>query len=97
MNMSTPVLMVYSMSLVPSRHRPLAAAMMTLSWNAGWAIASWISGQLQVTIGFAPLFAITGSLYVTVIVSFYLLFRGRESLEDTSISEGLPLAEEERI
>ena len=97
MNMSSPVLMAYTMGLVPARHRPLAAALMTLSWNAGWAVASWISGQLQVSVGFAPLFAITGSLYVTVIVSFYLLFRGQKALVETPIAEGLPLAEEERI
>ena len=97
MNMSTPVMMAYAMSLVPGRHRPLAASLMTLSWNGGWAVASWISGRLQVTAGFAPLFAITCSLYITVIVSFYLLFRGKTAVEEPEIGEGLPLAEDERI
>jgi MFS family permease len=97
MNMSSPVLMAYAMSLVPARHRPLAASLMTLSWNGGWAVASWISGRLQVTAGFAPLFAITCTLYITVIVSFYVLFRGKSALEEPQIAEGFPLAEDERV
>jgi len=96
MNMSTPVLMAYVMSLVPERLRPLTASLMTLAWNLGWAVAAWISGWLQMAVGFTPLFAITGTLYVTVIVTFYLLFRHTPTTGETEVATALPLSEDER-
>jgi MFS family permease len=75
MNMSSPVFAAYSMGIVPTRVRPLAASLLMLAWNAGWAISAWISGRVQLAAGFTPLFVITASLYTVSIVMTYAFFR----------------------
>jgi predicted MFS family arabinose efflux permease len=75
MNMSAPLLAAYSMGIVPTHVRPLAASLLMLAWNGGWAISAWISGRVQVAAGFTPLFLITATLYTASIVMMYVAFR----------------------
>ena len=75
MNMSSPVFSAYSMGIVPKGVRPLAASLLMLAWNAGWAISAWISGYVQVSAGFTPLFVATATLYTVSIVMTYVVFR----------------------
>ncbi len=75
MNMSSPVFAAYSMGIVPTNVRPLAASLLMLAWNAGWAISAWISGHVQLAAGFTPLFIITATLYSVAIVMTYVFFR----------------------
>jgi MFS family permease len=96
MNMSSPLFPAYAMGLVPTRIRPITASLMMLAWNAGWAISSWISGHIQVSAGFAPLFLITGALYVTSIVSTYFFFRHVAETTEAPTAEALVLDEAER-
>ncbi len=75
MNMSSPVFAAYSMGIVPKDVRPLAASLLMLAWNGGWAISAWISGHVQLAAGFTPLFVITATLYSAAIVMTYASFR----------------------
>ncbi|MCX6093121.1 MAG: MFS transporter [Candidatus Bipolaricaulota bacterium] len=75
MNMSSPVFSAYSMGIVPKSVRPLAASLLMLAWNGGWAISAWISGRVQLAAGFTPLFIITATLYSASIVMTYAFFR----------------------
>lgn len=97
MNMSAPVFSAFSMGLVPTHLRPLTASLMALAWNAGWAASSTVSGRIQVTIGFWPLFVITGTFYVTVVLLTYILFRSREQEGGAALVEQLHVDEEERV
>ena len=87
MNMSAPVFAAYSMGIVPTTVRPLAASLLMLAWNAGWAISAWISGYIQVASGFTPLFAITAALYSISIVMTYAAFRHVGELSDGARAE----------
>jgi MFS family permease len=78
MNMSTPVFSAFSMALVPEPLRAMTASLLMLAWNGGWATSAWLSGRIQVGVGFSPLFLITGVLYIAVVVMTYFLFRNAE-------------------
>jgi len=97
MNMSAPVFSAFTMGLVPQRLRPLTATLFALSWNAGWAISTRVSGRIQVSIGFWPLFIITGVFYVTSIALTYLLFRHAQERGDQDIVEELHVDEDEHV
>jgi MFS family permease len=96
MNMGSPLFPAYAMGLVPTRIRPLTAGLMMLAWNAGWALSSWISGHIQVAYGFAPLFVITGSLYVTSTLLTFSFFRRVKEQPDDLSPETVVLDELER-
>ena len=98
MNMSAPVFTAFSMGIVPEPLRPLTSSLLILAWNAGWALSAWLSGKLQVAIGFWPLFVITGSLYALVVVMTHFLFRRTEELTDpVPIVEELHVDEEAKV
>lgn len=75
MNMSSPIFAAYAMALVPSPVRPLAASLLMLAWNGGWAISAWISGHIQVRFGFTPLFFTTATLYACAALMTHVYFR----------------------
>lgn len=97
MNMSAPVFMAFTMGLVPGELRPLTSGLLTLAWNAGWALSAWLSGRIQVAAGFAPLFFITGSLYVAAVALTYILFRNARELAEPEIVVELHVDGEERV
>ncbi|MGB2983115.1 MAG: hypothetical protein WBC63_04555 [Candidatus Bipolaricaulia bacterium] len=95
--MSAPVFMAFTMGLVPGELRPLTSGLLTLAWNAGWALSAWLSGRIQVAAGFAPLFFITGSLYVAAVALTYILFRNARELAEPEIVVELHVDGEERV
>jgi len=97
MNMNTPVFMAFTMGLLPGELRPLASSLLTLTLNAGWAISSGLSGWIQVSVGFWPLFVITESLYATATLLTYVLFRNARELPEPRIVEQLYVDEEEPV
>ncbi len=82
MNMSSPVFSAYAMGIVPPSVRPLAASLLMLAWNAGWATSAWISGYVQLAAGFTPLFCITAGLYSLSILVLYASFRRVDELTE---------------
>ncbi len=84
MNMSSPVFAAYAMGIVPAGVRPIAASLLMLAWNSGWAISAWASGYVQVSAGFTPLFAITAGFYTASIVLTHMAFRRLAELPDAA-------------
>jgi len=74
MNMSNPIYSTFVMEQVESRARATVASLSNMSWSVGWLISPWISGQLQVHYGFAPVYAGTISTYVIGIFLMWLFF-----------------------
>jgi MFS family permease len=87
MNMSAPVFAAYSMGIVPAAVRPLAASLLMLAWNAGWATSAWISGHVQIVAGFTPLFVVTAALYSLSIVMMYVSLRHVGELTEAEHAE----------
>ncbi len=84
MNMSTPTFNALSMSVVPSPLRPLAASLVSLSWNAGWALSSFVSGHIQGAVGFSPLFLAMMGFYLVSPILVVIFFRGTSAVADGS-------------
>lgn len=72
MNMSNPVYEAFVMENVDGDARATVASLTSMSWNFGWAFSPTISGKLQVTYGFGPVFVGTITLYI---ISIYLYYR----------------------
>ena len=72
MNMSGPVYSTYIMERVEPSARGTVASLANMSNSVGWAFSPTISGWLQVSYGFQPVFAVTLVLYV---ISIYLYWR----------------------
>jgi len=79
MNMSTPTFNALSMGVVSPSLRPLAASLVSLSWNGGWALSSFISGHVQEATGFSPLFLAMMGFYLLSPVLIIVFFRGSSS------------------
>jgi predicted MFS family arabinose efflux permease len=87
MNMSSPLFAAYAMGIVPASVRPLAASLLMLAWNAGWAISAWISGHVQLAAGFTPLFVVTATLYSVSIAMTHGYFRRVHELREVTSGE----------
>lgn len=81
MNMSNPVYQAFVMEQVDEDARATVASLVSMSWNFGWAFSPTISGWLQVTIGFAPVFIGTMLSYVVAIFLYWRFFGRAESEE----------------
>lgn len=76
MNMSTPILTAYTMSVVSSDERASTSGVITMAWNGTYAIGTMLSGILmRIHLDF-PFY---GSLlfYTLSSIIFYMCFRGR--------------------
>ena len=97
MNMGAPVLGAFAMGAVASGIRPIAASLLALAWNAGWAVSSFASGWVQMEAGFQPIFVVTGSLYLAGSLLVYRFFRGVPEGEGAELIEEVVAEEEIRI
>ena len=97
MNMSAPVLTAFAMGIVPAPLRPITSSLLVLSWNGGWAISAYVSGKLQVKIGFSPIFLITGALYLLTALLTYHFFRRTRDVDETPIAEAILVDEETKL
>ena len=78
MNMSTPILTAYTMSVVSPDERASTSGVITMAWNGTYAVGTMLSGILmRIHLDF-PFY---GSLlfYTLASIIFYLCFRGRRS------------------
>jgi predicted MFS family arabinose efflux permease len=74
MNMAAPLYSAFCMEQTPERDQGMVNSVLTISWFLGWAVGPYISGLVQVAYGFAPLFIATAVLYLTAIVTTWVLF-----------------------
>ena len=74
MNMSAPLYSAFCMEQTPERNQGMVNSVLNISWSLGWAVGPYISGLVQVTYGFTPLFITTAVLYLMAIITMWVLF-----------------------
>jgi len=78
MNMATPLYSAFCMERVPERDQGVVNSVLNISWQVGWSVGPYISGLVQETYGFTPLFLATGVLYLVAILTMWTFFRKAE-------------------
>jgi len=68
MNMASPLYTAFCMEHTPENRQGFVNSVVNLSWNVGWAVGPFISGVVQQSSGFEPLFIATFVLYSIAIV-----------------------------
>ncbi len=80
MNMSGPIYQTYVMERVESSARGTVASLVSMANSFGWAFSPVISGWLQVTYGFNPVFSATILLYILSVYLYWAYFwRGKQA------------------
>jgi len=74
MNMGGPLYSAFAMERIAPRRRAAVNGILTMSWSGSFALSNWISGHLQETIGFSPLFLITCIAYLVGASLTYIFF-----------------------
>jgi MFS family permease len=67
MNMASPLYTAFCMEHTSENQQGFVNSVLNLSWNIGWAVGPFISGVVQQSYGFAPLFLSTFVLYSAAI------------------------------
>ena len=75
MNMAVPLYSAFAMEQVKESEQATVNGVKELAWSAGWAVGPYISGVVQESHGFNPLFIFTGLLYSAAIGLTWLFFR----------------------
>ena len=79
MNMGGPLYTAFAMEQIPEERRGTVGAMMGLVWSIGQGIGPGISGLVQRSFGFTPLFLTTGTTYLVGALMIQALFGKREA------------------
>jgi MFS family permease len=80
MNMAVPLYSAFSMEQVHEREQGTVNSIKELAWQVGWAAGPYISGLVQISYGFTPLFITTAVLYGAAILFTWIFFDKREHL-----------------
>lgn len=80
MNMSAPLYRAFTMEQTNERERGTVNSVVELAWQVGWAVGPYVSGVVQETYGFTPLFIATGAFYTLSILSTWIFFGKRETV-----------------
>jgi len=80
MNMGNPLFESFSMDQVSEEERGAFNSVLILSWELGWVIGPLISGFVQESYGFAPLFIATAVLYSSGVALIWRFFRDHETV-----------------
>jgi MFS family permease len=75
MNMAVPLYGAFAMEQVGESEQATVNSVKELAWSVGWAVGPYISGVVQESYGFTPLFILTGVLYAAAILLTWLFFR----------------------
>lgn len=78
MNMSVPLYDAFSMEHVREQEQATVVSVKELAWQAGWTIGPFISGVVQESYGFTPLFITTAVLYAISIIMTWGFFHNTE-------------------
>jgi MFS family permease len=79
MNMSGPVYQTFVMEHVEPESRATVASLVNMASNFGWAFSPSISGWLQVSYGFGPVFACVIVLYSITVYMYWKFFWNAQS------------------
>jgi MFS family permease len=78
MNMSVPLYDAFSMEQVREKEQATVVSIKETAWQLGWTVGPYISGVVQETYGFDPLFITTAVMYGIAILIIWVLFRDSE-------------------
>jgi MFS family permease len=81
MNMSGPVYQTFVMEHVEPDSRATVASLVNMAGNFGWAFSPSISGWLQVSYGFGPVFACVIVLYSITVFMYWKFFWNADPLQ----------------
>ncbi len=84
MNMSGPIYQTFVMEHVDADSRATVASLVNMAGNFGWAFSPTISGWLQVSYGFGPVFACVIVLYSITVFMYWKFFWNADPLERIS-------------
>jgi MFS family permease len=76
-SISQPLDNAFAMELVSPRDRARVAALRTMSWNGGWAVATGLGGLAIVSVGYPLIFATAALLTLGSVAVHWANFRGR--------------------
>jgi MFS family permease len=79
MPMAAPIYNLFIMEQVAPEDRATVNAWATMTWNWCYALTSWVSGLVQKSWGFDPVFLATGICYVGCVWVQQVLFTPREA------------------
>lgn len=74
---SQPLDNSFAMELVSPRLRARVAALRTVAWNGGWAIATGLGGLAIVGVGYNAVFVVATALTLASVAVHFAIFRGR--------------------
>lgn len=74
MNMAGPLYTAFAMEQIPEEERGKGGALLGLAWSIGQGIGPGISGLVQRSVGFSPLFLATGTTYLTAALLLQAFF-----------------------
>jgi len=83
MNMGAPLYSAFAMEQVDERARARVSSLMGMGWNIGWGVGPYISGLMQVRVGFQPIFLITAGTYLVGSILPYLFFAKTDPMPRT--------------
>lgn len=79
MNMSNPIYQNFVMEQVEEEAQAMVASLTSMSWNFGWAFSPQVSGWVQETYGFGPLFFGTATTYaIATYLSYHYFIRRKK-------------------
>lgn len=74
MNMGNPLYSAFAMEQVDERARARVSSLMGMGWNIGWSVGPYLSGLMQMRVGFGPIFMITAGTYLVGSIIPYVFF-----------------------
>lgn len=78
MNLANPLYTAFSMEACEPGDQGAVSSMLNISWMVGWAIGPLISGVVQESYGFSPLFIATIAFYALSTLFVWVFFRNSE-------------------
>jgi MFS family permease len=74
MNMSAPLYSAFCMEETPEHQQGFMSSILNVAWQVGWSVGPFISGLVQESYGFNPLFMTTTILYLLAIGLMWMFF-----------------------
>jgi len=78
MNMSQPLFSAFSMEQVDENEQGTLNSLLAFSWQTGWALMPIVSGFIQETYGFSPIFITTCILYAVSTMMIWSFFKNSD-------------------
>lgn len=79
MNLAVPLYEAFAMEHTREAEQGTVYSVLELGWQLGWTVGPYISGVVQATYGFSPLFIATSLLYVLAILTAWIFFGKQEA------------------